>query len=119
MKYDASTIKTSGYWILSLGIFGFVTYQVRLLFYSWPLDMGIVTSTSASSALSAYGLADVCRDWRSSWRSSSDLGLSLLPPQNERRSGVGATLVVALLRAGTRPAPTSCLALPTLHIVNH
>lgn len=38
MKYDASTIKTTGYWILSLGIFGFVTYHVRFLFYSWPLD---------------------------------------------------------------------------------
>jgi len=51
MKYDASTIKNAGYWILGLGIFGFVTYHVRVLFDSWPLDMGIMTSTSAMKLL--------------------------------------------------------------------
>jgi hypothetical protein len=57
MTYDASTIKTAGYWILSLGIFGMVMYAYRVFSYSFPLDMGIVTSTSAMTLLasSAYG----------------------------------------------------------------
>ena len=51
MTYDASTIKTAGYWILSLGIFGMVMYAYRVFSYSFPLDMGIVTSTSAMTLL--------------------------------------------------------------------
>ena len=51
MKYDASTIKTSGYWTLSLGIFGIVSHFVSVAFYSFPQDIAIVTSTTAMTLL--------------------------------------------------------------------
>jgi hypothetical protein len=51
MKYDASTIKTSGYWTLGLGLFGLIIYHVRVVFQSYPLDMGILTSTTAMTIL--------------------------------------------------------------------
>jgi apolipoprotein N-acyltransferase len=56
MEYNSKTVQGLSYMVFGLGIFGFGIYWMNVVFASFPLDMGIVSATTATTLLGFIGI---------------------------------------------------------------